>query len=86
MRAAMAQACGSLALRTWAHGGHPGGVGPVGTESLSPSAEPEAQLEEQVGKMQGGRLGRGPALPAKVCTVSQAGLSLPRRKTGHDAN
>lgn len=37
----------------------------MGTESLSPSAEPEAQLEEQVGKTQGGGLGRGPALPTK---------------------
>lgn len=64
----------------------PQGVGTVGTEILSPSAEPEAQLEEQVGKTQGGGLGRGPALPTKVCTVSQAGLSLPRRKTGLDAN
>lgn len=68
--------------RQWA----PQGVGTVGTENLSSSAEPEAQLEEQVGKKQGGGLGRGPAFPTKVCTVSQAGLSLPRRKARRNAN
>ena len=68
--------------RQWA----PQGVGTVGTESQSPSAEPEAQQEEQVGKKRGGGLGRGPAFPTKVSTVSQAGLSLPRRKAHRNAN
>ena len=39
-----------------------------------------AQLEEQVEKNEGGELGRGPAFPPKVYTVSQAGPSLPLRK------
>ena len=33
------------------------GVGTVGTGTQSLSAEPEAQLEEQVGKNEGGQLG-----------------------------
>lgn len=44
------------------------------------SEEPKAQLEEQVGKNEGGELGWGPAFLTKVYSVSQAGLSLPLRK------
>lgn len=68
-----------------ADSGHPGclflvGVGTVCTGTQSLSAEPEAQLEEQVGKNEGGQLGWGPAIPTKFHTVSQAGPGLPRRK------
>lgn len=56
------------------------GVGTGCTGTLSFSAKPEAQLEEQVGKNEGGELGWGPAFPTKVYTVSQAGRSLPLRK------
>lgn len=56
------------------------GVGTVCTGTLSLSAEPEALLEEQVGRNEGGELGWGPALLTKVYSVSQAGLSLPLRK------
>lgn len=57
------------------------GTGCTGDRVLSTvSAKPEAQLEEQVGKNEGGELGWGPAFPTKVYTVSQAGRSLPLRK------
>lgn len=53
------------------------GVG-TGRTGHSHSAEPVAQLEEQVRKEEGGELGWGPAFPTKVYTVSQAGPGLPR--------
>lgn len=56
------------------------GTGTVDTGPLPLSAEPEAQLEEQVGKEQGGELGGGPVFLTKFYSVSQAGLSLPLRK------
>lgn len=56
------------------------GVGTVCTGTLSLSAEPEAQLEEQVGENEGGELGCGPAFLTKVYMVSQASPSLPPRK------
>lgn len=56
------------------------GMGTVCTGTLLLSAEPEAQLEEQVGKSEGGEFGWGPAFLTKVYSVSQAGLSLPLRK------
>lgn len=68
-----------------AHNVHPGcpffhGCGDRVHRDVSFSAKPEAQLEEQVGKNEGGELGWGPAFPTKVYTVSQAGRSLPLRK------
>lgn len=42
--------------------------------------ERTAQLQEQVEKNEGGDLGRGPAFPTKVYSVSQAGPSLLLRK------
>lgn len=56
------------------------GVGTVHTGTLPLSNEPEAQLEEQVGKKEGGELGGDPVFLTKVYSVSQAGLSLPLRK------
>lgn len=56
------------------------GVGTVHTGTLPLANEPEAQLEEQVGKKEGGGLGGDPVFLTKVYSVSQAGLSLPLRK------
>lgn len=79
----------SLALKINVHNVQPGacsllGVGRVCTGTLSLSAEPEAQLEEQVGKNEGGpeggELGCGPVFLKKVYTMSQAGPSTPLRK------
>lgn len=46
------------------------GVGTVCTGTLSLSAEPEAQLEEQVGENEGGELGCGPAIDPELPFLS----------------
>lgn len=46
------------------------GMGSVCTGTLSLSAEPEAQLEEQVGENEGGELGWVPAFPTNIHSES----------------
>lgn len=82
---ATAQNCGSLTLRISTHNVYLGclfshGCGDSVCRNIVTLLEHIAQLEEQVEKNEGGELGRGPAFPMKVYTVSQAGPSLPLRK------